>query len=136
MGFSAVRAETPSSVDLQMHGDRPAHRRGGCGVDEPKMIALQPFPHEVGRHEKLQDPVVQSGGAHVREPHRDGGFRKLAAGLLDDVGPRLAGLVLRERYRHAFPQNLSTTVEISSGEGDTAIVRRGMRPRLGGRRRG
>src|SRR5262245_14131404 len=80
------------------------------------MVVLQPFPDHRAWDGQREDPVVEARGADVAEPHRDRGFGEPRPGELEDVGPGLLRLALREGYRHANPQNLSTTVENTWGK--------------------
>ena len=84
------------------------------------MVVLQAFSHHIARHVQRQHAVLERYGVDVGEPHDDGRFWELGSGALQDVCPGIVRLALRERYRHTYPQDLSTMVDNHSGEVDRA----------------
>ena len=80
------------------------------------MVVLQPFSHHVTGYREREHAVLHRHGIDVGEPHHDRGFGELRAGTFQDVCPGVVRLAFRERYRHAYPQHLSTTVDNHSGE--------------------
>ena len=107
-------AERLVDVEADLH-IRPDGLEGG-GADEVKMVVLQAFSYHVAGNVEREHPVLQRDGIDVGEPHHDGRLGELGSGSLQDVCPGVLRLALRERYRHAYPQDLSTMVDNFSGE--------------------
>jgi hypothetical protein len=110
------RDSAETTVDLEPNVDIRTGRLDHRVADQVDMVVLQAFPYEFARHAESEDTVGQGDGMDVGEPHHDGRFGKVGAGAFQDMCPGLAHLALRERYRHPYPQNLSTTVENPRGK--------------------